>query len=341
MSRRGKITFLATAWVALAIIVTACGNSPQVLSPMMETLTPMSASVRGTLTARAGQVDNNGDLSTAVAGATAEAQVVYATQTAAGDISSPSTVATATAIAPVMAELPRYGIDPSEGYVAWLHPPVTIHLQGSQQTGYANDFQNVTAADFVMAADITWHTENSTSRCGFMFRSNGDTNQPSQYTVVITRVASGHLAFLSTVNGKITNFQSFYPEDKDKSFNWFNDSTNRLAIVVRGKLVDMYTNGQLIGEVDVTQPPSTAIAPPPAPQLPANATSTQVQDYNNQLSQMGSGMNILNGEMAQAQTNFSSSNSILTDGFLGFVGLSQSGTTDCKFENGWLFNLVK
>ena len=41
-----------------------------------------------------------------------------------------------------------------------------------------------------MASDITWHTYNSLSACGFMFRSDGNKNKPNQYMVVITRYAT-------------------------------------------------------------------------------------------------------------------------------------------------------
>ncbi len=341
MTGRVKTPLLISIFIFLAVFAGACGSNAGISSFTMQTLTPMSASVKGTITARAENANSNDDLANAIATATSEANGVHATQTVVAALNAPSRLATATAIAPVVAELPRYGIDPAAGYVAWLHPPVTINLQGFQQTGFANNFQNITASDFVMAADITWHTFNSASGCGFTFRSNGDTNQPSQYIVLISRVASGQMAFLAMVNGKIANDRSFFPRDKDKSFNWFNDATNRLAVVARGKLIDLYTNGVLIGEVDVTQPPDTTIAPPPTPELPAGATDAQVQDLNNQLSQMNGGMDLLNGQLSQAQKNFSTSNVILTDGFLGFVGLSQSGSMNCKFENAWLFNLLK
>jgi hypothetical protein len=340
MTRQGKTALLVFLILFIMVVDVSCGTSAQ-LSSTFQTLTPMSASVKGTITARAGAENSNDDLATAVAKATTEAERVYSTQTALADLNSPSRLATATAIAPVVAELPRYGIDPSEGYVAWLHPPITINLEGFQKTGFANNFQNVTAGDFVMAADITWHTVNSASGCGFMFRSNGDTNKPSQYMVIITRVASGHMAFLAQVDGKLSNFHSFFPKDNDKSFNWFNDATNRLAVVVRGKMIDMYTNGEFIGQVDVTQPPNQTISLPPTLELPPGATEAQVQDFNNQISQQNAGLDHLNGELAQAKSNFSPSAALLTDGFLGFVGLSQSGSMTCKFENGWLFSLVK
>ncbi len=61
-----------------------------------------------------------------------------------------------------------------------------------------------------MAADITWHTFNSLSACGFMFRSNGNTNKPTQYMVIITRYATGYLAFTATVKGEMSNMRTIY-----------------------------------------------------------------------------------------------------------------------------------
>ncbi len=340
MTRRAKGSLLVMVLIFL-IVVGACGSNASLLSPGFQTLTPLSASVKGTITARAANANSSNDLADAIATATSEANLLYSTQTALAALNEPSRLATATAIAPAVAELPLYGVDPSQGYVAWVHPPVSIDLQGYHQTGFANNFQNITAADFVMAADITWHTFDSASGCGFMFRSNGDKNQPSQYSVVITRVASGQIAFLGMVNGKLANFHSFYPKTNDKSFNWFNDATNHLAVVAHGKLIDLYTNDVLIGEVDVTQPPSTPLSTPPPPELPAGASNSQVQDYNNQVGQMTTGMDQLTGELSQAKQNFSTSTAVLTDGFLGFIGLSESGSTTCKFENAWLFIRVK
>ncbi len=341
MKRRVRILIFSILSMGLAVAVVSCGANAGLSDAIFETVTPMSASVRGTITARAAQAGDNGSLATAIVRATEEAQNVFGTETAINDTNSPAHLATATAIAPVVAELPSYGIDPADGYVAWLHPPVTISLQGFQQTGYANDFPNVTAENFVLAADITWHTFDSASGCGFMFRSNGDKNQPSQYMVIISRMASGQMAFLAMVDGKVANYNSFFPKDKDKSFNWQQDSTNRLGVVARGNILDLYTNDELAGEVDVTQPPSQSLSVPPTPELPAGANTSQVQDFQNQVSQTTNGLDTISGQLAQAKSNFSPSTAVLPEGFLGFVGLSQSGSMTCKFSNAWLFNLVK
>ncbi len=335
-----KILVLVTGFILLAVTVASCGPGAA-LDPIDQTLTPMTESVKATITARAGSSGNEDVLAQAIATATAEAQIVYGTQTAVAALNEPARLATATAIAPVVAELPRYGIDPGEGYVAWLHPPVTIEISGYQQTQFKNDYQNITASNFVMAADITWHTVVSTSGCGFMFRSNGNTNKPSQYIVLISRLATGQMGFIGMVNGDMTNFHTFYPKSEDKSFSWFNDATNRLAIVVNGNFVDMYTNGVHIGQVDLTKPPDNTIGSLPSMlPLPANATDKQKQDYDNMMAQQNQWMTFLTSQLSTAKMNSSKAGPPLTDGFLGFIAMNQSGSMSCKFENSWLFQLI-
>jgi hypothetical protein len=324
----------------LAILASGCGaRQPDAMSL---TLTPLSAAVAGTATAQAANVGGAGDqLGTAVAKATAQSGNIYATQTARGSLNNTSRQATATVIAPVVAELPRYNIDPGQGYVAWVHKPVTIDLNGYQQTGYANDYQQVTAKDFVMAADITWFTFNSLSACGFMFRSNGNQNKPSQYMVIITRFATGYLAFTATVDGQTSNMRTFYPPQQDKAFNWQNNATNRLAIVARGALIDVYTNGVMIGEIDTTQPPPDNMQSPPSFTAPKNATPQQLQDYQGLVGQNSQNIGVVQSQMSDAKTNFAKNKPIFSEGLLGFIDVSQSGESKCTFSNGWLFILNK
>jgi len=223
------------------------------------------------------------------------------------------------------------------GHVAWLQGPLTIDLNGYQQNGYANDFSQVTAKDFVMAADITWFTQYGFSGCGFMFRSNGDKNQPNQYNIFLTRFADGTMVFAATAKGDIANLRVYFPSGEDKSFQWLNNTTNRLAVVARGNLIDLYTNGVKIGEVDTTQPPPPLLTIPDKPVLPAGANSTVQQDYQDQLTQFTQVTDQINATLAQAQANFLNKKSVYTDGILGFLGMSDSGRTTCKFSNAWLF----
>jgi hypothetical protein len=328
--------------ILLLLVILASGCGARQPDPISLTLTPLSAAVAGTATAQAANVGGAGDqLGKAVAKATAQSANIYATQTARGSLNDASRQATATVIAPVVAELPRYNIDPGQGYVAWVHKPVTIDLNGYQQTGYANDYQQVTAKDFVMAADITWYTNNSLSACGFMFRSNGDKNKPSQYMVIITRFATGYLAFTATVDGQTSNMRTFYPPQQDKSFNWQNNATNRLAVVARGALIDVYTNGVMIGEIDTTQPPPDNMQSPPSFSVPKNATPQQLQEYQGLVGQDSQNIGVVQSQMSDAQTNFAKNKPIFSEGLLGFIDVSQSGESKCTFSNGWLFILNK
>jgi hypothetical protein len=330
-----SISFLL---VFLLLLSLACMLGTTKLNSISATLTPLSAAVKGTATAKAANVGGAGDkLSTAVAEATAKSANIYATETARGSLNDESKQATATVIAPAVAELPRYGIDPGQGHVAWVHKPAIVEMHGYQQTGYANDYQGVTAKDFVMAADIKMNTYNSMSACGFMFRSNGNTNKPSQYMVAITRFATGYMAFTATVDGEMSNMRTIYLAGQDKSFSWQQDAINRLAIVVRGKMIDAYTNGVPVAQIDTTVGPPDNQQSPPSIEIPKNSTPEQAKDYQNMIDQNAVNTDMVNGQMSTARQNFAKNKPIFSEGLLGFVGISQSGDTTCTFSNGWLF----
>jgi hypothetical protein len=318
----------------------ACGFGSASMDELSLTVTPLSEQVRATLTARAGDeggADN--ELATAVANATAKSEQIYATQTARAALNEPSRLATVTAMAPVVAELPRYDVDPGSGYVAWIHQPAVIDLSGFQQTGFANDYPQITAGDFVMAADITWNTKNSLSGCGFMFRSNGDQKKPSQYMVLMTRTATGHAGWLALMNGEVSNFREFYPKDNDKSFNWFNDSTNRLAVVVRGDLIDIYSNGSLIGKINIKEGPPDAILKAPQIVIPENVLPDQLDQFRELANKQDQGNNQIQAQLNDARKNFAINKPFLYDGLLGFLGASDAGRMICTFQNAWLFVL--
>jgi len=337
--RMGRCLFAASL-ISMGLIISTAGCASKD-EPFAKVLTPMSASIRGTATARAEGSEGEQTLETAIAVATEKAAGIHATQTAYAALNEPSRLATVTAVAPVAAELPRYGIDMSEGYVAWLHSPVTLSLSGYMTNSYANDYPLITAADLVMAADIRMDSVGSMSGCGFMFRSNGDMDESDQYSVLITRAATGYLAFMATADGKVANFSYYFPRDVDKSFNWFNNEKNRLGIVVRGNLVDMYTNGHKIAEVDITLPPPTSVPPIPSMELPDGASEQQREDYQNLFGQYDSAFSTINSQMAFARANYAKDRAIYTDGMLGLIAFNESGNMTCAFENAWLFILNK
>jgi hypothetical protein len=334
-----KKLFAFLSLILLTVLAYGCGASG-ISASIPLTLTPMSEMIRATLTARAGEEGSSGnDLATAVAKATVKAEGIHATQTARAALNEPSRLATVTAMAPVVAELPRYGVDPADGYVAWMHKPVTLDLSGFGQTGFANDYPQITAADFVMAADITWNTKNSISGCGFMFRSNGDQKNPSQYMVLITRTGMGRLGWLALMDGQVSNFREYYPKDKDKSFTWFNDETNRLAVVARGDKLSLYSNGTLIDEIDIKQgPPDVTLKQPPIV-IPPNVLPGQLEQFRGLANEQDQGNNQAKAQLDEARKNFAIKKPFLYDGLLGFLAASDAGRTICTFQNAWLYIL--
>lgn len=332
---------LVLTLLILLLLGFGCGTGQSPASPMSMTLTPLSARVVETATARALDSNSSGNaLATAIVKATERSQEIYATQTAFASLNDASRLATATVIAPAIAELPRYGLDPANGQVAWVQGPVDISLSGPNQTGFANDYQLITAGDFAMASDIKWNTKNSLSGCGFMFRSNGDQNKPSQYMVVISRAGNGQMAFLATKDGDLANFQVVYPRSQDRSFTPDNDGTNRLAVVARGPIIEVYTNGVLIGQIDTSKPPPP-LSLPSKPVLPSGATPPQLAAYQNQLDEYNQMVDQTTAQLKAATAGFGKANSELQDGLLGFVGLNKSGQMTCTFDKAWLFQIER
>jgi hypothetical protein len=296
----------------------------------------MSAAIAGTATAEEATGDETVlKLETAQANATATSQAVAATQTARAANRSEGQIATATVAAPILAELPFYNVDTNQGHVGWIGETETLSITGYQQTSFANI--PVTAADFVLAGDITWDTQYGSSGCGYMFRSDGDQNKPNAYMVLATRFASGHMIFTALAQGDLANLHDFFPKDNDKSFQWENGTTNRLAVVARGNLIELYSNTAKVAEIDTTQPPTPMNLPPP-PSEPLNKKDQaamdqylkQVEEYEDIVKQMQDQYNLALGR-------FQSKPAIFTDGFLALLALSESGRTQCRYENTWLW----
>ena len=190
---RRKLQIAAILLFVIGTLLGAC-TLPSSASDVSEqsTLDAISDYVRQTSTAVAALQQNpNASVETAQAEATTQAQSVSATQAAIGALSAEDQAATATAVAPILAELPTYGVDPAAGRIGWIHPPVTLEVEGFMQYDYVNYFISTLAADFVVSADITWDAIGSASGCGFVFRSDGNEDALNQYLAILTRVASG------------------------------------------------------------------------------------------------------------------------------------------------------
>ncbi len=227
------------ALVTLLIAVLACGGP----SPQAATAQAMSEALNATQTALASSVRPENAVETAEAQATALAQSAAATKGVAAATQAIRQAATASAIAPMVNELPQYGIDPAQGRPGWVHPPVTIDLTGYEQYDYATQFAGTVAHSFVVAADITWNTFTGLSGCGFAFRADDKGNQ---YLLIATRGGNGHVIFVTMADNKVKDHKDFYAAPLDVN----NDATNHVTVVGQGTLFTFYTNGVKAGQVD-------------------------------------------------------------------------------------------
>jgi len=331
---------LLVPFAVVLMVLMACSVSIQGDDQANVTLTALNESIPKTLTASAGEGGGSGDdLATAQAEATQRSQEIQATQAADTSTLDEEQLAEATAAAPVVAELPLYDIDPSQGHLGFVHKPVTITVEGYHQYGFANDYMTTIARDFVMAANITWDTQYGASGCGLMFRANGDQKKPDQYIFLATRMGNGHVIFTALADGELANVFDFFPKTQDKSFQWQNGTTNRLVVVGKGTLFEIYTNGVKIGEVDATKPPPPLVLPQ-APKPPADQTDlSKLQDYQNKVKEYKDLISQMQSNYKIALGNFKTKEAIFLEGFVGLVALSESGRTVCSFDDVWLWHL--
>ena len=265
----------ATATIAALNTSIAESNAAPTTAPVEETVVEDEATATPDVAANV-----------LAAQATATAQVIGATATALARTAEEtgSQAATAQAVAPFLAELPVYGVDPNVGRMAWIHPPVTLQVQGYMTYDYANVRAATVAQDFVLASDITWNTQFGTTGCGFVLRSDGDQEENyDQYIALITRASSGEMLFTIMQDGEVkqNEITTRNVTRLDPNFQWQNDTTNRFAVVARGNTFSFYTNGAYLGDIT----PSVAF----------------------------------------------------DRGFVFFVGLNESGTTTCQYDNSFLW----
>jgi len=324
--------------LALASVLSGCGTG-NVDAARQGTLEAISASVRGTSTAVAAANQNPDALiETVQAEVTAQAQSIAATRAAMGALSAEDQAATASAIAPILAELPQYGVNPSAGHVGWIHPPVSLEVEGFMQYDYVNYFISTLATDFVVSADITWDAIGSASGCGFVLRSDGNEAALNQYLVVLTRVASGHVLFGTMAKGEVVTGQDIYAYNIDPAFDWQNEATNRFTVVGRGNRFWIYTNGNLIGEIDPSAPPVLP-ALPPEPEKPVDTSNAEAMAaYLVKKAEREAVVEQIRADFRARQQAFRNADTVFERGFVAMVALSQSGRKGvCQFDNAWLW----
>ena len=306
-----------------------------ILFPLILMLVSLACGVGGSDASREATVEaiSAGVRATGTASAAQDAQA-----TPVVDTNPDNLTATAAAFAPILESLPKYGVDPSEGQIGWVHPPVSMDASGYHHFEYINYYLGTLAQDFVISADITWDTVGSTSGCGFVLRSNGQENALDQYVAIITRVASGHFLFSTMSDGEIVTGRDIYARYKDKSFKWENLTTNRLTIVGRGNRFWVYTNDTLIGEVDPSAPPVKPSIPP-EPENPGNKADAQAKAlYEQQKLEHDAIIEQINADYAARMRAYNGADTVFDRGFMALVALSESGRkTTCSFDNTWLF----
>jgi hypothetical protein len=338
--KRGQQALLVSFVLIAASIACAAGSAG--VDPRQATAEALSLSIAMTQTASTGPVTptpvDNSAIGTAQAQATAQTIAAQQTGTAVANMSAAEMEATRQAFGPILETLPRYGVDPNAGRPAWVHPPVTINIEGYLVADYANQYIGTVVTDFVISSDITWNTQYGTAGCGFTLRSNGNEEAFDQYFIIATRGGNGRVEFALQADGEVLNTKDFYAYGLDENFDWRNDTTNRLTVVMRGPLVWLYTNDTLIAEFDVNDPPKQPYIPP-APTQPADfetnpdaaaAYEAAKAEYNAAVSQ-------INGEFYNRQQTFVESDVEFEKGFVAMLAVNESGYTTCTFENTWLF----
>jgi hypothetical protein len=186
--------------------------------------------------------------------ATAVSLEIDMTRSAEAAAQAEAATATAVAIAPIQAELPNYGVDPNAYRLAHIYEPVTLEAEGYRQYSYDENFLQIPVKDFVMAADITWTTRFGFAGCGFVVRSNANLDALNQYMIFAIRYGDGRVLFTVVRDGNadLDEVVNTYAPSNDPSFDWRNDTTNRLAVVGRGDSFSIYGNGSKLVDVQAT-----------------------------------------------------------------------------------------
>ena len=327
-------TFLLFFILALVSAILACSSG----SDADATAQAISDVFSKTATAAASGSESSGNtLQTAQAKATDQAADIEVTLAAVSEADTEAQQATAAAEAPVIGELKLLGIDTEKGHVAWVHPPKTLEVDGYMALDYANDYPATIVEDFVIASDITWNTQYGSSGCGFMLRSNGDQNSPDQYMTLITRGGSGHLIFAIIEQGDPAGGYDIFPREQDRSFDWHNDTTNRVTVMGRGEVFTFYTNGVWVGEIDLNQPPPKPVMPA-RPSPPGDQTDNDaMKQYRKQIEEYEKLVEDMNFNYASLLGRHEDESPIFENGFVGMLVASELGKTTCHFDNAWLW----
>jgi hypothetical protein len=323
--------------LALLTAILACNFSP--LEPSVgndATEQAISTSIAGNSTLEA-EIESTTQAEPPQPTATQVASADQPTQTAEETSAALELSPTQTALAPIRGELSLYGIDPQQGELAWIQPPLSLEVDEFHGTKFDTKFPLTVAKDFVLSSDITWDTEYGGSGCGFVFRSDGKKDAPSQYMVVTSRLATGHVFFAVMSQGQLVVGKDFYANGIDPKFDASNGATNHLTVVGQGTTFTIYSNGTKLGEADPNAPlPSIVLPDPPA--RPHNLTDpTVAAAYQRALAEYRSVVNRLKDEYDKRLRLWRTLDKDFDRGFILLGVVAQSGRTRCDFNNAWLW----
>jgi hypothetical protein len=247
--------------------------------------------------------------------------------------------ATQTALQPILGELSLYGIEPQPGKLGWIQPPLSLEVDQYLGTKFDTKFPLTVAKDFVLSSDITWNTEYGGSGCGFVFRSDGKKDAPSQYLVATSRLADGHVFFAVMSQGELVVGKDFYANGIDPKFDASNGATNHLAVVAQGNTFTIYSNGTKLGQADPTAPlPPLDLPKPPA--KPANLSDPVANaQYQSALADYRALVTRLKAEYEKRLGLWRKLDKVFERGFVSLGVVAQSGRTQCDFNNAWLWLL--
>ena len=321
--------------IFLGLLASSCSPGGDQADPTVQAL---AEAVALTATANAaGAFNSAANLATAEARATEVGQSLIATQTAQASLSEADRAATATAFAPFSADLPNYGVDPTKGRPGWIHPPLEINIEGYHTYDYGNRFIGTVADDFVVSADITWNTRFGTSGCGFVLRSDGNEDGLNQHLVIATRAALGHIIFSTMADGEVVNGYDMYAYGLDPEFDWHNDTTNRLTVVGVDNKFSIYTNGTMVGEIIPEGPPQLPPLPSPPTEPPPEANAQQKASYNESVEEYNDAVARIRAEHREREAAYNENEARYDRGLIAMVALNESGYTNCRFDNAWLW----
>jgi len=338
----------------LFVMMLACNFSPEGNSDDRDaTVQSLSTSVAATTTAIAVEVQTTPAIAQpqatvppvvevpapAVPQATEDLQATQAAgqALAATEAAGQALAATEAAIAPLKADLARYGVDPQRGQLAWVHPPLRLEIDQYMGRSFGNNFPTVIVQDFLLSADIVWDTEYGAAGCAFVFRSDGNQSKPNQYMVWMTRLTNGRVDFMVFAQGQLVGVRDFYANGIDAAFDGGNGATNNLTVVGRGNQFKVYTNGELLGSADPNAPIPPLILPAEPP-IPANISNPSVRaayeaavaEYRQTISRLKSEYNNRVAIAKKANKNFPA-------GIVAMGAMAESGRTMCEFNNAYLW----